>query len=68
MLKQLLKANTFIFGVDDPMRLAGEDSVMSFENSFIIYRDIKSNERVGRIALDIRQYEKIYFNLLKYSY
>ena len=55
MLKQLLKGYTYIYGVDDPEREALEDSVMTFENSFIIYRDIKSKDKIGRIALDIRQ-------------
>jgi len=55
MLQQLLKGYTMIFGVDDPEKLSQEDSVLSFENSFIIYRDIKSKDRIGRIALDIRQ-------------
>lgn len=55
MLKQLLKGHSMIFGVDDPEREAQEDSLMVFENSFVIYRDIKSKDRIGRIALDIRQ-------------
>jgi hypothetical protein len=55
MLKQLIKGYTMIFGVDDPQRDAQEDSVLLFENSFNIYRDIKSKDRIGRIALDIRQ-------------
>jgi hypothetical protein len=55
MLNQLLKAHTFIFGTDDPGREPTEDSVMTFEDSFIIYRDIKSPTKIGRIALDMRQ-------------
>jgi hypothetical protein len=56
MLEQMLKGNTFIFGVDDPDRdQVTSDSVMTFENSFLIYRDIQSNEKVGRIAMDIRE-------------
>lgn len=55
MLKQLLKGHTMIFGVDDPERELQEDSVLVFENSFIVYRDIKCKERIGRIAFDIRQ-------------
>jgi hypothetical protein len=55
MLKQLVKGYTMIFGVDDPEREATEDSLLVFENSFNIYRDNKSKDRIGRIALDIRQ-------------
>lgn len=55
MLNQLLKGFTMIFGVDDPERESTEDNIMTYENSFIIYRDIKSKDKVGRIAFDIRQ-------------
>jgi hypothetical protein len=55
-LNQMLKGYTFIFGSDIPEREALEDSIMVFENSFIIYRDIKTKDKVGRIALDVREF------------
>lgn len=52
----MLKGYTFIFGVDQPTRdQVVPDSIMTFENSFIIYRDMGQKDKVGRIAMDLRE-------------
>jgi len=63
MYDKMLKGFSFIFGVDVPETPRNiTDGIMTYENSFLIYRDIGLNEKVGRIALDLREY--VFFYLL----
>lgn len=57
MIEKLLKGYSFIFGIDVPENQSNTpDSLMAYENSFLIYKDIPGvNDKVGRIAMDMRE-------------
>jgi len=56
MFDTLLKGNSFIFGEDVPEKISSvPDSIMTYENSFLIYRDIGAKDKASRIALDLRE-------------
>lgn len=56
MYDTMLKGFSFIYGIDVPETPRNEpDGIMTYENSFLIYRNIGLNDKVGRIALDLRE-------------
>lgn len=56
MYDKLLKGFSFIYGIDVPENAKNTpDSIMTYENSFLIYREIGLNDKVGRIAMDLRE-------------
>ena len=61
MYDKLLKGFSFIYGIDQPETPRTiPDSILTYENSFLIYKDIGVNDKVGRIAMDLREYVCIF--------
>jgi hypothetical protein len=52
----LLQGYTFIFGVDDPNKdYKVLDQFDSYEVALLIYKNITKSDKVGRLALDMRE-------------
>ena len=55
-IASLLKGYSFIFGVDDPNKeYKVPDSYDSYEVALLIYKNITKADKMGRIALDLRE-------------
>ena len=53
---QMLTGFTFIYGVDDPNKeVKVPDRYDSYEVAVLIYKNLDKPDKVGRVALDMRE-------------
>jgi hypothetical protein len=56
-IASLLKGYSFIFGIDDPNKdFPVPDAFDSYEVALLIYKNITKSDKVGRVALDFREF------------
>jgi len=49
---------TFIYGVDDPNKeFKVPDEYTSYEVAILVYKNLNKTEKIGRVALDLREYD-----------